>query len=397
MSSAVAAATRADTEGRLLTPPFIRIMIASFVYFIGLGMNQPVMPLYVRGLLGGGDVHVGLVYGAFGISAFFLNPIGGRLGDRYGRRLPILIGAATVAVAVLGYTVARSLPVLVAVRLLAGAGEALYFVGVATAVNDLAGPRRRGEAISLLTVALFGGFAVGPIVGEALLDGTHYQVVWIWAAACPVLAMLLLARLPETRSAGGDDAVSHGRLFHVAALVPGLVFAMGIWGQAGFSAFVPLYARQLGLGESRYVFALFSTIMLIVRAFGRRIPDLAGPGRVARASLVCSIVGLLMLSLWRSVGGLYVGTVVFTLGQALLFPALVTFALSGGPTAQLGAMVGTMTAFIDVTFSLGPLTLGAVSSAFGYSGMFLAAAAVTAMSLAMFLEYGGRQGVSRTI
>jgi MFS family permease len=166
---------------------------------------------------------------------------------------------------------------------------------------------------------------------------------------------------------------------------------MGIWGQAGFAAFVPLYARQLGLGESRYVFATFATIMLVLRAFGRRIPDAAGPARVAHASLVCSIAGLVVLGLLRSVGGLYVGTVIFTLGQALLFPSLVTFAVSGGPEAQLGAMVGTMTAFIDFTFSLGPLSLGAVSSAFGYDRMFLAAAVVTTLSLVLFLAYERRQ------
>jgi MFS family permease len=365
-------------------------MVASFVYFIGLGMNQPVMPLYVRGPLGGSDVDVGIVYGVFGVSAFFLNPIGGRLGDRYGRRLPILLGAATVAVAVLGYIAARSLLTLIAVRLIAGAGEALYFVGVATAVNELAGPRRRGEAISLLTVTLFAGFAVGPIVGEALLAGARYHAVWLAAAACPVLAIVILARLPDTRPGGAGQDAGHGRLFHVAALIPGLVFAMGIWGQAGFSAFVPLYARELGLGESSYVFATFSTIMLTLRAFGRRIPDAGGPGRVARASLACSIVGLLMLGVWRSVVGLYAGTVIFTLGQALLFPSLVTFAVTGGPAAQLGAMVGTMTAFIDLTFSLGPLSLGVVSSALGYNGMFLAAGAVTALSLAIFIVYERR-------
>jgi MFS family permease len=387
---AVPAARRPDADGRLLTPAFIRILVASFIYFVGLGMNQPVMPLYVRGPLAGGDVHVGVVYGVFGISAFFFNPIGGRLGDRFGRRLPVLVGAATVAIAVLLYTVARSLAVLVAVRLLAGAGEALYFVGVATAVNELAGPRRRGEAISLLTVSLFGGFAVGPIVGEALLDRAGFSTVWIWASACPVIAMLALWRLPETRPAG-EFAHSGGRMFHPAALTSGIVFAMGIWGQAGFVAFVPLYARELGLGESRFVLASFSATMLVLRALGGRLPDRVGPGRVARASLICSVVGLLMLSLWRSVGGLYVGTIVFTFGQALLFPSLVTFAVAGGPASQLGAMIGTMTAFIDLTFSLGPLSLGAVSSVFGYNGMFLAAALVTAMSLGIFLAHGGRQ------
>ncbi|MGQ0570026.1 MAG: MFS transporter, partial [Armatimonadota bacterium] len=222
----------------------------------------------------------------------------------------------------------------------------------------------------------------------------RFSVVWLTAAACPALAALMLLRMPETRPEGQAAPPTGRRLFHRAALVPGIVFAFGIWGQAGFIAFVPLYARQLGLGESRFVLATFSTIMLILRAAGGRIPDLVGPGRVARASLVCSAVGLIMLSLWRSVPGLYIGTVVFTLGQALLVPALVTFAVSGGPAAELGAMVGTMTAFIDLTFSMGPLSLGVVSTLFGYSGMFLAAGAMTVASLGILVVYSRRQATA---
>ncbi|MGQ0569985.1 MAG: MFS transporter, partial [Armatimonadota bacterium] len=204
-----------DTDNTpLLTLPFARILVATFVYFVGLGIIQPVLPLYVRGPLGGSDVHVGLVYGIFGIPGFFCNPIGGRLGDQYGRRLPILLGATLVTLAAVAYTAAHSLPLLVLVRMLAGAGEAFYFVGVATAVNDLAGPRRRGEALSMLTVALFGGFAVGPIIGEALLTGTRFSVVWLTAAACPALAALMLLRMPETRPEGQAAPPTGRRLFH---------------------------------------------------------------------------------------------------------------------------------------------------------------------------------------
>ena len=67
-------------------------------------------------------------------------------------------------------------------------------------------------------------------------------------------------------------------------------------------------------------------------------------------------------------------------------------AVAARPAAQ-GSPVGQfsrVTAFINVTFSMGPMSLGVASSIFGYSGMFLAAAAVTVVSLGVFHAYTQR-------
>jgi MFS family permease len=369
----------------LLTPAFLLITAATFVYFIGIGSMLPVLPRFVRGPLRGTDVDVGLAFGAFGLPAFFFNPVGGRLSDRRGRRVPMLLGATLVALAIAAYSAARSLPVLIALRLVSGVGEALFFVGAATAVNDLAPASRRGEAVSLFSVALFAGLAVGPVLSEVILDADRFTAVWITAAACIALAGLTVLRMPETRPPG-LQAPAGRRLFHRPALAPGLVLAAGIVGQTGFSAFVPLYALQLGLDGSRFVFATFSGILLGIRSAGARIPDVLGARQASRAALICSAVGLALMGLWSTVPGLFIGTAIFALGQALLFPALLTMAVAGAPAADLGGMIGSMTAFIDLSFALGPMSLGFVAAAFGYNTTFLGSA-VAALAALMFLVF----------
>ncbi len=122
---------------------------------------------------------------------------------------------------------------------------------------------------------------------------------------------------------------------HPAGVLPGAVLASAILGLAGFATFVPLYALEIGLSGSRLVFGFFSVIVLTIRLFGARIPDLLGARRAGRIALVTNTAGFLVMALWAEPVGLFVGTALFSAGQSLVFPALMSLAL--GECAGRGA------------------------------------------------------------
>ncbi|MGH9283614.1 MAG: MFS transporter, partial [Acidimicrobiales bacterium] len=270
----------------LITPAFVLIGLATLAYFVAENVVLPVLPLYVRGPLGGSDVAVGVVIGAFSVTALLIRPWAGRLADRRGRRLPMLVGVGIFTLSVAGYLVSRSVPALVGMRLLTGVGEAFFFTGAASAIADLAPDERRGEAISFFSLALWTGIAVGPVVGEVALGDERFSLVWVVSTAFGILAGLLALRIRMPRVKAED--LVHTRLIHRGALLPGAAILMSVCGAAGFFAFVPLYSRQLGLAGARGVFVLFSGIVLAIRFFGARLPDALGPVRAARLSLVVS-------------------------------------------------------------------------------------------------------------
>lgn len=369
----------------LVTPLFALVVGATFAYFLAIGALVPALPLFVAGPLDSGSAGVGLAIGSFSVSALLLRPWAGRLGDRRGRRLLIVAGAAVVATSVLGYLLATSLPVLVALRALTGVGEALFFVGVVSAVNDIAPDERRGEAMSLSSLAPYGGMAVGALLSEAVLGDDRFFAVWLLAGGAALAATLLGAAMSETRPAALPPPASR-RVIHPAGVVPGAVLLTIFWGFAGFTAFVPLYARDLGLDGSGLVLAVFSVILITIRTLGARIPDRLGPSRAGRAAVGGAAAGLAVIGTWASPAGLVGGTVLFALGQALAFPALMSLAVRSAPASERSAVVGTFTAFIDLAFGLGPVTLGLVARSFGYQAVFLAAAAVAGAGLLLLLR-----------
>ena len=359
--------------------PFALTFTASFFVFLAIGMLLPVLPLYARGPLGVGDVGVGLAVGMSSPMALVAQPFAGRIGDRHGRRILMVSGALLMAIAVAGYTFADTLAVLIALRLVTGVGEALVFVGSGTIVADIAPFDRRGEAVSIYTIGFWGGLALGPIAGEALLGDDRFDLVWLTAAACAVIAAFVGLAIPETRPETTEP--SSGKLLHPAALRPGLVLVAAVLGFAGFYTFLALYAREIGLDGVGSVFLLLAAVIVGIRIVGRRLPDRLGPRRASSLALVLLAIGLTIVGLWNTQTGLFVGATVFAVGQALAFPSLMTLAVENAPPADRSSVVGTFTAFADVGFAVGAVSLGAVADAAGYDGVFLAAAAASLAGL----------------
>jgi MFS family permease len=388
----------ARRKERLVTPAFALVVLSTSAYFLCVGMLLPTFPRFIEGPLGGSDVAVGLSGGAFSLTAVVLRPIAGRLGDRHGRRPLIVLGSMIVAVSVLANTVVDSLPVLMLLRLFSGVGEGMFFVGAAAAINDLAPEERRGEAVSLFSLALYGGISVGPILGESLLDATDFTTLWWVAAAIGAVATVLGLRVRDARPDRGTGGP--GRLVHPAAVLPGLVLMCTVWGFAAFSSFVSLYALELGMSGSRFVFFTYSFTVLLVRLFGARIPDVLGGRRAATIAASTCSAGLLVMAAWQDPVGLYVGAFIFGFGQAFAFPALMLLAIRGAPPSERGAVVGTYSAFVDLAFGVGALSLGPVAHALGYPATFAVSTVIALAGLVLLrtrVREPGRAGAAPDI
>jgi len=357
---------------RVLTRPFVLAVLAILGVSFPIGMLLPVLPLFAKGPLGTGSVGVGVAIAAASPTALLVQPLAGRLADRRGRRILVIVGPLIVAASVASYTFVDTLAALALLRLVTGIGEGAVFVGAATVVTDVAPETRRGEAVSLYSLGVWGGLAIGPVVGETILSHGSYDAVWLAASGCALGSAFAGLSLRETRPATTEAPQS--RLIHPAALAPGLVLIASAFGFAGFNAFVGLYARELGLSGAGWVFFVYSAIVISIRIFGRRLPDRLGAKRASTAALALLAAGLFGIGLWQAPVGLYVGTAVFAAGPALAFPALLTLAVDRADVSERSSVIGTFSACIDVGFALGALSLGAVASVTGYSGVFVAAA-----------------------
>jgi MFS family permease len=376
--SDVAAPSAPEGSSRLITRPFVMVMLAGFAYFVAVGAMMPVLPRYVKGELDGGGLQVGLTGTAFAVSAALCRPWIGRVGDMYGRRILAVGGAALGGVSIMAYGLAGTLPVLLAARLFTGAGEAAFFTGCVTANQDLAPANRRGEAASYYSVSLYGGLAVGPALGETLFKATNYTTVFVVFGLCSLVAALVGLAIPI------GNTVAHppkSDWLHRAALWPGIVLALGLVPLVAYNSFLPLYADSVGFADVGPVLAVYAGLIFTIRIFGARLPDKVGWRKTTVAALAGVASGVGILGLWGSSAAIWIGSITLALGMSLLYPALLTAVMDATPDTERTRAVATFTLFFDVSTGLGAALVGGVVSVGNERSGFVVAGLCAAVGL----------------
>lgn len=165
---------------------------------------------------------VGLVSVAFYLTELTGAPIFGAWADRRGWRLFLLLGPLlSAAAAFLTWTTTLAalplaLPVLIAARLLLGAGIASNVPATLSFISAAAGhdPAQRARAVSWFELATIGGTALGGVLG-ALLYRQLGTISFLAVAAFYLLCWALLLRVPDRPADQLHSGESHPSLLRM--------------------------------------------------------------------------------------------------------------------------------------------------------------------------------------
>jgi DHA2 family multidrug resistance protein-like MFS transporter len=195
----------------------------------------------------------------------------GTLGDRFGRRKMLLIGATGFAAVSALAAFAPTAGLLIAARALLGFFGAMLMPSTLSLLRSIFQNRdQRRMAIAVWASAFSAGSALGPIVGGILLE--HFAWGSVFLIAVPVLIPLLIAApllVPESRdpNPGRIDLVSIA--LSMATMIP-VVYAIkslavdgpslmaGAWALLGFGMGYLFVRRQLRVKSPMLDMALFT-------------------------------------------------------------------------------------------------------------------------------------------
>jgi EmrB/QacA subfamily drug resistance transporter len=303
--------------------------------------------------------------------------IGGAAGDRYGRRLVLLIGIAIFTAASVVCALAPVITVLTGARLLQGIGAALM-IPQSLAIITASFPKTvRGSAIGIWAGASAITTALGPPLGGLLIDTLSWRAAfWINLPVAFAAIWLTLAHVPESRNEKETGSLDWlGGILAVTALgalaqglslaaagkplsLPALIcFALAGLGLVLFSAREhrvrePLLPPELWRNRQ---FAVANLLTLFLYGAFSAVLFLLPFDLIARRGLSASEAGLAFLPIglviglasrraghWADTAGprlpLMLGSALTALGAALLAMTLTNVWLGvGGPVFLMGA------------------------------------------------------------
>jgi MFS family permease len=356
--------------------PSLGLFFTALLAFVAIGAALPTLPTYVRGPLGSGDLAVGIVVGAFAITSVVCRPVAGRQADRRGRRVVLVAGALAMTAGGILYLLSDSVATLILARLVVGAGEGSVYTAGATWAVDLAPENRRGFALGLFGLAVWGGLSLGPLAGELLRSSEGYSAVWILTAALPAMGALVATQLPEPAVARVDASLPRPALFPKAAHRPGVALALANVGYAALAGFVVLALKSRGVSGGASVFTAFAAAVFASRLVLSRVPDRAGARRTATAAGLLEALGLAVIAASHSLGMALLGALIVGVGFSMLFPSLALMVVGEVADDHRGSAMGAFTAFFDVGVGLGGPIAGATAALAGYSAVFYLSALV---------------------
>ena len=174
----------------------------------------------------------------------------GGLGDRFGRRRLLLIGASGFAAVSVAAAFAPSAEALVGARALLGVFGAMLMPSTLSLIRNIfTDTSSRRLAIAIWASCFTAGSTLGPIVGGALLEHFHWGSVFL--VAVPILLPLLALGpklVPESRDPNPGPLDLTSVVLSFTAMLP-LVWAIKVAAHDGFSfAVVAAFAAGIGSG-----------------------------------------------------------------------------------------------------------------------------------------------------
>ena len=280
----------------------------------------------------------------------------GGLGDRIGRRRLLTAGLVVFGGASGLAALAQTTEQLTAARVLLGVGGAMVMPSTLSVLRTVfPDERERAVALGVWSAVAAGGFALGPIVGGAILEVADWG--WVFAAQLPVVGAALVAvrrLVPESRNPDPGPWDPAGVALSIAGMVA-LVWGVKELGKEGLE---PAGVAALALGG-----ALLAAFVARQARSSHPLVDvhLFRDRRFASSTLAVlfaffGLGGLLLvltqhLQLVEGYGPLEAGVRVLPLALA----ALVAAPLTDRIVRRLGANVAVGGSFLVVAGGLGAL------------------------------------------
>jgi MFS family permease len=377
--------------------PFMPMFGGIFCCLLTVGASLATVPFYVLHKLHGGNVEVGVAVAALSVAAVISRPVAGRLADQHGYKVVMMTGTVICACAGLAYYGAHDIALLVAVRILNGAGEGTVYTGGAAWLVSLCPAERRGRIVGLYGIFMWLGITLGTLAGTVAMHLAGFPAVWGFCAVAGTVGLLSVS----VKKAPPRPQIQRGRsaILPAAAVVPGISVSLAALGYAALAAFVALHMLARGVSNGIAAFDAFGFTYIGVRLFIGNVPDRLGPRQVAFWSSIVEAVGLVIVGLAANLVTVIIGGLVIGAGLSLLFPSLALIVINRTPDSQRGAALGAFTSFWDVGIAVGAPAAGAIASLTNYTDIYyvMAACAIAAAVLASPQALRGRVAFAKPL
>jgi MFS family permease len=339
--------------------------------------------------LGGSAATVGSLMALFALLPMLLAIPAGRMADRIGVRVPMLVGSCGIALAVLLPVVMPGLATLFVTAVLMGVSFMAYQVSAQYATGEMGGAAGRAHNFGMLAIGYSISSILGPLIAGVIIDHAGYRAAFAVLALAPLVPIAVLGfdRLPlpgphpvHPSHAGRKtmDLIGHRELRRV--FVINILTAMA-WEL--HTLFVPIYGNSVGLSASQIglILAAFAAATFVIRLAMPLVARRLTEHQVLTVTLFIAGMVYFAFPFSRSVATLMGLSFCLGIGLGAGQPMVMSLLHSHAPPGRMGEAAGVRMSLVNSMAVAVPLVFGAIGGTVGLAPVL--------WSVGVFLTTGG--------
>jgi len=248
------------------------IFASSMAFIDGTALNVAIPA--VQTALHASGVQILWMVNAYQLMLAALIPVGGSLGDLFGRRKIFAIGIGLFVLASLVCGLSPGIEFLIVARVVQGIGAALMIPGSLAIISASYGQGSRGRAIGTWSAASTIVTVIGPALGGALAGAGLWRLVFLINLPLGIAAITgLLLKVPESRNEKSSGRIDYPGAALLAVGLAALTYGFVSAPAAGFGdprVIVTLAVGVLGVAAFVVVEARSKHPMIPLTLFNSR-------------------------------------------------------------------------------------------------------------------------------
>lgn len=373
-----------QAQPAIFTRNFIFITIINLFVFFSFQMIFPTLPLYVKSL-GGTDIVIGLVAGAFTITSLLTRPFAGLALDKLGRKPVLIFGLTVLFLSALFYSLAQSIFIIVLIRLLHGLGWGTAGTSTATVAAEITPHSRLGEGMGYFAMANSLSMAVAPATGLYLAHHYGFHQMFLVSALLAFIALVLAFSIHyRPFVAKSEDTKS---LYEKTAWGPALMIFFVTLTFGALISFLPLFAISVGIQDIGAFFTVYAIAVFISRPLTGKIVDRYHYDVTIIPGFLLIITSIFIVSRSYDLREFLLAGALYGIGFGTCQMTFQTMVVKNVGIGRLGAANATYFSGIDSGMGLGAIIFGTFAEYYGYRHMYEAAAVLTIISLFIYIVF----------
>lgn len=383
---------------KLITRNFIVMLPIGFSFAINFLIIYVTMAKYATDIYGATSTLAGLaasifIFGSFASRLFFARSI-----EIIGmKRILVFASAIGFCICIL-YHFTTGYVELLAVRFAHGCVYGLCLLTANTLVAKTVPQSRRGEGMGYYMLAYTSAVALAPFISIILAGNGNYGTIFTVGAMFYLIAggaALLLDVKRETFTAEQRREARRFKLDNmiaVSALRISAVAMIFFFAYSSVLTFMAQYGVSLGLVEATSVFFMVVALSnFLSRMFIGKLFDKHGENVIYIPVFLMAITALCIISFAHSGTELLLAAFMIGFGVALVNSTGQAVAVRDAGPGKYPVALSTFSMAMDIAYAAGPFAMGFLAGCFGYSGMYLSAAAICAFGLITYMTICARR------